>query len=146
MRIKNLLCALEQCFLPATTNNLSFVCQHFFCILSLFSKLTAGIGYNLTLLRSYLTDFKRRLTKRDHRRIQKNEAIKKHQMVRKSISKSGRVQVYLVVKKLFCFLQCNLGVLTEPTTFQNRKMMDFLVSQTRGRMKHGTFYGRYPEI
>ncbi|CAL1164150.1 unnamed protein product, partial [Cladocopium goreaui] len=42
---------------------------------------------------SYLTDFKRRLTKRDHRRIQKNKAIKKHQMVRKSISKSGRVQV-----------------------------------------------------
>lgn len=96
------------CLQQQTT--LALFASIFFCILALFSKLTAGIGYNLTLLRSYLTDFKRRLTKRDHRRIQKNKAIKKHQMVRKSISKSGRVQVYLVVKKLFCFLQCNLGV------------------------------------
>lgn len=41
-----------------------------------------------------MDDFKRKLTKRDERRIAKNKANKKHQMVRKTISKtSGKVQV-----------------------------------------------------
>ena len=53
------------------------------------------IKWNLTLLRTYLNELKRKLTQRDRRRIQKNSAIKKHQMVRKSISKAGRLQVNL---------------------------------------------------
>lgn len=48
-------------------------------------------------LRPYIDDFKRKLTKRDRRRINKNKAIKKFQTVRKTISKkSNKVQVQLV--------------------------------------------------
>ena len=45
--------------------------------------------------RPYLASFKRKLTPKDKRRLQKNKAVKKHQMVKKTISKSGKVQVYL---------------------------------------------------
>ena len=46
--------------------------------------------------RPYLELFRRKLTARDKRRIAKNKALKKHQMVKKSICKTtGRVVVSL---------------------------------------------------
>lgn len=48
----------------------------------------------MSLPRSYMKDFHRKLTKRDRRRILQKKALKKHQMVVKTISKrTGRKQV-----------------------------------------------------
>ena len=45
-------------------------------------------------LRPYIKSFKRTLTKKDKRRIQKNKAIKEYQMVKRTINKStGKKQV-----------------------------------------------------
>ena len=45
------------------------------------------------MLSPYLETFKKKLTEKDKRRIQKNKAVAKHQMVKKTISKRGRPQV-----------------------------------------------------
>ena len=45
-------------------------------------------------LRPYIGDFKRKMTSKDTRRVRKNAALKKHEMVKKTISKkTGKVQV-----------------------------------------------------
>lgn len=43
-----------------------------------------------------MQSFKRKLTSKDKRRILMNKATKKHEMVKKTISKTGKVQVCLV--------------------------------------------------
>lgn len=45
--------------------------------------------------RPYLSKFARKLNAKDKRRIAKNKAIKKLEMVKKTISKDGKVQVKL---------------------------------------------------
>ena len=46
-------------------------------------------------LSPYLDKFKKKLSARDKRRILKNKCVKGHQMVKKTISKNGKVQVLL---------------------------------------------------
>lgn len=45
--------------------------------------------------RPYIESFKRKMTEKDKRRIKKNKAVKKFQMVKKTINKNGKVQVWL---------------------------------------------------
>ena len=46
--------------------------------------------------RPYLASFKRKLSEKDKRRTLKNKAVKKHQMVKKTVNKrTGKVQVWL---------------------------------------------------
>ena len=66
----------------------------------IFNCISACIQHMMLLCRElqprpYLPSFKRKLTAKDTRRLQKNKAMKRHQMVKKTISKSGKVQVYL---------------------------------------------------
>ena len=53
------------------------------------------VGSTESQLSPYLDKFKKKLSARDKRRILKNKSVKRHQMVKKSISKDGKVQVLL---------------------------------------------------
>ena len=48
-----------------------------------------------SLLRPYIGAFGRKMTGRDKRRVKKNKAIRKYQMVKKPVDKTGRLRVFL---------------------------------------------------
>lgn len=83
--------------LPPACNSASFQCE-----LTCITRVGWG-ACSFSGLRPYMALFRKKLTMKDKRRIAKNKAVKKHQMVKKSISKTtGRTVVSLGNQKTFC--------------------------------------------
>ena len=64
-------------------------------VYSVYSPSEVHPMYPELALRPYLKAFKRKMSEKDKHRVVANKSIKKHQMVKKTVSKTGKVQVFL---------------------------------------------------